>query len=58
MCLLTGAMRLDDDDDLMPYTTTDEKFLQFDWFRAVVLQFNLKYMYLHVKITKPLQVVV
>ena len=28
-----------------------EKFLQFDWLRAVVFQLNLKY--LHVKITKP-----
>ena len=27
----------------------DEKFLQFDWLRAVVFQLNLKY--LHVKIT-------
>ena len=58
MRLLTGTMRLDDDDDLMPYTTTDDKFLQFDWFKAVVFQLNLKYMYLHVKITKPLRVVV
>ena len=33
-----------------------EKFLQFDWLRAVVFQLNLKY--LHVKITKPLQIVV
>ena len=33
-----------------------EKFLQFDWLRAVVFQLNLKY--LHVKITKPLRVVV
>ena len=33
-----------------------EKFLQFDWFRAVVFQLNLKY--LHVKITNLLQVVV
>ena len=33
-----------------------EKFLQFDWLRAVVLQFNLKY--LHVKITNLLGVVV
>ena len=57
MHLLTGAIRLDDDDDLMPYTTTDDKFLQFDWFRAVVFQLNLKNMYLHVKITKPLRVV-
>ena len=33
-----------------------EKFLQFDWLRAVVFQLNLKY--LRVKITKPLRVVV
>ena len=33
-----------------------EKFLQFDWLRAVVFQLNLKY--LHVKITKLLGVVV
>ena len=33
-----------------------EKFLQFDWPRAVVFQLNLKY--LHVKITSLLQVVV
>ena len=33
-----------------------EKFLQFDWLRAVVLQLNLKY--LHVKITNLLRVVV
>ena len=33
-----------------------EKFLQFDWLRAVVFQLNLKY--LHVKITKQLMVVV
>ena len=33
-----------------------ETFLQFDWLRAVVFQLNLKY--LHVKITKPLWVVV
>ena len=33
-----------------------EKFLQFDWLRAVVFQLNLKY--LHVKISKPLRVVV
>ena len=36
------------------YTT--EKFLQFDWPRAVVFQLNLKY--LHVKITKLLRAVV
>ena len=33
-----------------------EKFLQFDWFRTVVFQPNLKY--LHVKITNLLWVVV
>ena len=33
-----------------------QKFLQFDWLRAVVFQLNLKY--LHVKITKLLWVVV
>ena len=33
-----------------------EKFLQFDWLRAVVFQLNLKY--LHVKITNPLRIVV
>ena len=33
-----------------------EKFLQFDWLRAVVFRLNFKYA--HVKITKPLRVVV
>ena len=33
-----------------------EKFLQFDWLRAVAFQLNLKY--LHVKITNFLRVVV
>ena len=33
-----------------------EKFLKFDWLRAVVFQLNLKY--LHVKITTFLRVVV
>ena len=33
-----------------------EKFLQFDWLRAVVFQLHLKYP--HVKITKLLRVVV
>ena len=37
---------------ILPY----EKFLQFDWLRAVVFQLNLKY--LHVKITNLLRVVV
>ena len=34
----------------------NEKFLQYDWLRAVVFQLNLKY--LHVKITNLLWVVV
>ena len=34
----------------------NEKFLQFDWLRAVVFQLNLKY--LHVKITNLLRVVI
>ena len=33
-----------------------EKFLQFDWLRAVVFQLNLKHLL--VKITKPSRVVV
>ena len=33
-----------------------EKFLQFDWLRAVVFQLNLKY--LHVKITNLLRALV
>ena len=42
--------------DIKMFILLNEKFLRFDWLRAVVFQFNLKY--LHVKITKPLQVVV
>ena len=34
----------------------DEKFLQFDWLKAVVFQVNLKY--LHVKITNLFKAVV
>ena len=41
---------------IKPFILLQEKFLQFDWLRAVVFQLNLKY--LHVKITKLLQVVV
>ena len=41
---------------LLYYTILHEKFLQFDWIRAVVFQLNLKY--LHVKITNMLWVVV
>ena len=38
------------------FILSHEKFLQFDWLREVVFQLNLKY--LHLKITKLLQVVV
>ena len=38
------------------YTTSHEKFLQFDWLRAVVFQLSLKYV--HVRITNLLRVVV
>ena len=38
------------------FTLLHEKFLQFDWLRAVVFQLNLKY--LHVKIINLLRVVV
>ena len=41
---------------LQPFILLREKFLQFDWLRAVVFQLNLKY--LHVKITTLLWVVV
>jgi len=42
--------------DIRMFILQHEKFLQFDWLRAVIFQLNLKY--LHVKITKPLGVVV
>ena len=41
---------------LLIFILQHEKFLQFDWLRAVVFKLNLKY--LHVKITNLLQVVV
>ena len=41
---------------ILQFILLHEKFLQFDWLRAVVFQLNLKYA--HVKITKPLRVVV
>ena len=40
----------------LKFTLLHEKFLQSDWLRAVVFQLNFNY--LHVKITKPLRVVV
>ena len=42
------------DDNISPFIPLHEKFLQFDWLRAVVFQLNLKY--LHVKITNLLRV--
>ena len=41
---------------IIAFILLHEKFLQFDWLRAVVFQLNLKY--LHVKITNLLRVVV
>ena len=43
-------------DEITKIILLHEKFLQFDWLRAVVFQLNLKY--LHVKITNLLRVVV
>ena len=42
--------------EITPVILLHEKFLQFDWLRAVEFQLNLKY--LHVKITNLLRVVV
>ena len=42
--------------NITPLILLHEKFLKFDWLRAVVFQLSLKY--LHVKITTPLRVVV
>ena len=42
--------------DIAAIILLHEKFLQFDWLRAVVFQINLKY--LRVKITNLLRVVV
>ena len=39
----------------LEFILLNEKFLQFDWLRAVVFQLNSKY--LHVKISKPSRVV-
>ena len=44
-------------DSILYLILLHEKLLQFDWLRAVVFQLNLK-LYLHVKITNPLRVVV
>ena len=44
------------DEHLREIILLHQKFLQFDWLRAVVFQLNLKY--LHVKITNLLGVVV
>ena len=42
--------------DITVFILLHEKFLQFDWLRAVVFQLNLKY--LHVKIKNLLWIVV
>ena len=42
--------------DITVFILLHEKFLQFDWLRAVVFQLNLKYP--HVEITNFLRVVV
>ena len=42
--------------DITMFILLHEKFLQFDWLRAVVFQLNLKY--LHVKIKNLLWIVV
>ena len=41
---------------ILQFILLHEKFLQFEWLRALVIQLNLKY--LHVKITNFLRVVV
>ena len=42
---------------IMFFMLLHDKFLQFDWLRAVVFQLNLKYLHLHVKITNLLLVI-
>ena len=54
--LLLSVLLEFDDQSLIIFILLHEKFLQFDWLRAVVFQLNLKY--LHVKITNLLRVVV
>ena len=52
--ILTEAYNPDRGYMLLILILLHEKFLQFDWLRAVVFQLNLKY--LHVKITNLLWV--
>ena len=54
--ILTEAYNPDRGYMLLILTLLHEKFLQFDWLRAVVFQLNLKY--LRAKITNLLWVVV
>ena len=56
MCVFTGKLTWCFIGVYIIIILLHDNFLQFDWPRAVVFQLNLKY--LHVKITKPLQVVV
>ena len=56
MILGTGHYLSPGERRILGFILLHEKFLQFDWLRAVVFQLNLKY--LHVKITNVLRVVV
>ena len=53
---MKGMMYPRTDDFVTTIIPLHEKFLQFDWIRAVVFQLNLKY--LHVKITNLMWAVV
>ena len=55
-CCVRLVLNIDRGLIVMEFILLHEKFLQFDWLRAVVFQLNLKY--LQVKITNLLQVVV
>ena len=51
-----GPILTNSESEINGFILLHEKFLQFDWLRAVLFQLNLKY--LHVKITNLLHVVV
>ena len=53
--MIQSISKLNPKQTITPVILLHEKFLQFDWLRAVVFQLNLKY--LHVKITNMLWVV-
>ena len=54
--MIQSISKLNPKQTITPFILLHEKFLQFDWLRAVVFQLNLKY--LHVKITNMFWVVV